>query len=86
MILFLWGALAMACAVIGLFFFKFWKTSQDRFFLFFALAFWSFALNWIVLAAAHPSNENRHLFYVVRFPTFVLIIIAILDKNRRAKG
>ncbi|MEP7049868.1 MAG: DUF5985 family protein [Pseudomonadota bacterium] len=86
MIVFLWGMLTMACLVIGLFFFKFWRTSRDRFFLFFALAFWVFALNWLALAASHPSDENRYLFYAVRFPTFLLLVIAILDKNRRAKS
>lgn len=86
MMLFLWGALTMACLVTSLFFLRFWKTSRDRFFLFFAAAFGLFALNWIALAIAHPSAENRHLFYVVRLPTFLLIIVAIWDKNRQAHG
>jgi hypothetical protein len=86
MMLFVWGALTMACFVTGLVLLKFWRMTRDRFFLLFALAFWLFALNWIVLALAHPSDENRHWLYVVRLPTFLLIVLAILDKNRRAEG
>jgi len=83
MMLFMHGALTMACLVSGLFFFKFWRSSRDRFFLFFALAFGLFAVNWIALAAGHPSDENRHFFYLTRLPTFLLITLAIIDKNRR---
>jgi len=86
MMLFLHGALTMACLVSGVFFFKFWKASEDRFFLLFALAFWFFALNWFGLAVGHPSDENRHFFYLARLPTFLLIAWAIIDKNRRGGG
>jgi len=35
------------------------------------------------LAVGHPSVENRHLFYLARLPTFLLIVLAVVDKNRR---
>ena len=80
----LWGALATACWLAGLFFFKFWRASRDRFFVFFFLAFWMLALNWIVLIAAQPVLEARQDAYVVRLVAFVLIIAGVIDKNRRA--
>ena len=49
------GALVMACLVIGLCFLRFWKTSRDRFFLYFALAFWSQGAQWLV------SGLHSHL-------------------------
>ncbi len=83
MILFVWGALAMACWVAGLFFLRYWRMSHDRLFLFFTLGFWVFALNWIALAMVEPNLETRHYYYLLRLVAFVLIIIGVVDKNRR---
>lgn len=80
---FLWGALAMASWVAGLFFLRFWSVSRDRFFLFFVSAFWVFTVNWAWLALANPVVETKHYAYVVRLVAFVLIIVGIVDKNRR---
>jgi hypothetical protein len=80
----LWGALATACWVAGLFFLKFWRVSKDRFFLFFLLAFWVLSLNWIVLIVEQPILESRQDAYVIRLLAFVLIIVGVVDKNRRA--
>jgi hypothetical protein len=81
---FLQGAAAMACVVAGLFFLRYWKTTRDRFFLFFLAAFFAFALNWGGLAVVQPSQESTHWFYLLRLVAFLLIIAAIIDKNRRA--
>ncbi len=80
--LFFWGALAMASWVAGLFFLRFWRVSRDRLFLFFGAAFWVFAANWVGLAI-YPSEETRHYVYVIRLVAFVLILVGIIDKNRR---
>lgn len=34
------GAIATCSFVIGLFLFRFWRATADRFFLFFAVSFW----------------------------------------------
>jgi hypothetical protein len=81
---FLQGAAAMGCAVAGLFFYRYWRTTHDRFFLFFLAAFFAFALNWMGLAVVQPSKESTHWFYILRLVAFLLIIAAIIDKNRRA--
>lgn len=80
---FLQGAAAMACAVAGLFFLRYWKTTHDRFFLFFLVGFFSFALNWTGLAIVQPSKESTHWFYLLRLLAFLSISAAIIDKNRR---
>jgi hypothetical protein len=80
---FLRGVLAMGCWAIGLTFLRFWMPTRDRLFLFFCLAFWVLSLNWIGLAIVNPGDETRHYFYFVRLVAFVLIIAAIIDKNRR---
>ena len=76
------GATAMACLVSGLFFLRFWRTTDDRLFLFFTAAFWMMAAHWAGLALTSPDLEFRPLLYGVRLAAFVVILLAIADKNR----
>lgn len=78
------GACAMACWVIGMCFLRYWRNSRDRLFVFFVAAFWTFALAWAGLAVLQPADDTRHWFYAVRLLAFVLIIIGVVDKNRRS--
>jgi uncharacterized membrane protein HdeD (DUF308 family) len=80
------GAIAMASFTIGLFFLRFWKKTRDRFFLFFAVAFSLEGLNRTLLGLNYNSNENEPIYYLVRLISFVLILIAIVDKNRINKA
>ncbi len=82
---FLWGALSMACLVSGLFFLRYYRQSRDRFFLFFSIAFFVFALNWLGLSVVPREHESRHYVYVVRLIAFVLLLVAIAAKNRRPR-
>lgn len=83
---FISGAVMMACLVAGLFFLKFWKTSRDRLFLMFGIAFWILGANRIAMIMARETNEERHLsLYIVRLVAFALILLAIIDKNNRKK-
>jgi uncharacterized membrane protein HdeD (DUF308 family) len=76
------GAIAMGNLVIGLFFLRFWRKTQDRFFLFFAIAFCLEGLNRALLGLLQNSSEHEPVLYLVRLLSFVLILIAIVDKNR----
>ena len=81
------GAIAMASIVIALFFLRFWRTTKDRFFLFFALSFFIDGMDRLFLAPASPSTEDAPEYYLVRLFAYSLILFAILDKNRlRKKG
>jgi hypothetical protein len=82
---FLWGALAMTSVIASIFFMRYFRLTRDRLFVFFSIAFLVMALNWIGLAIADPSIETRHQVYVLRLLAFVLILIGIIDKNRRGK-
>jgi hypothetical protein len=81
---FLRGAIAMACVVAGLFFLRFWRGTRDRFFLAFALAFWTLGAVRLALAITRQDSEAHTYFYFVRLAAFLLIILAIVDKNRSA--
>jgi len=82
---FLSGAAAMAAFTIGLFFLRFWKKTHDRFFLYFAIAFTLEGIVRTLLGLDVGSNESEPLFYLVRLVSFVLILIAIIDKNRETR-
>jgi hypothetical protein len=79
--LMLLGAITMACFTITLFFLRFWKTTRDRFFLYFAISFGMEGSNRIMLGLIDYSNEQEPLFYVLRLIAFLLIIWAVIDKN-----
>jgi hypothetical protein len=79
------GAIIMGNLVAGLFFFRFWKRTRDRLFAMFGAAFWMLAVNRIVLASLHQESEFRTPVYAVRLAAFVLILIAIIDKNREQR-
>lgn len=79
------GALVMACAVAGLFFFRFWKSAQDRLFLYFSLAFWVLGGHWLAIAVLDISSETRYVYYLPRLVAFAIIILGIIDRNHRAR-
>lgn len=77
------GILVAGDAVIGLFFLRFWVVSRDRLFALFAAAFWILGIQRLLLALTRTVFEDQALFYSLRLLAFVIIIVAIIDKNRR---
>jgi Family of unknown function (DUF5985) len=76
------GAIVMGYAVCALFFLRFWRRTGDRLFVVFSLAFWLFALQRLALVLTEPVAETRTGLYLVRLFGFLLILGAIIDKNR----
>jgi hypothetical protein len=79
---FLLGVTTMGCLVAALFFWRYWRASGDRFFALFSLAFLTFAANRFVLLFLDEADEARTAVYFVRLLAFLLIVAAIVDKNR----
>lgn len=79
--LFLRGAIAMACAVAALLFFRFWRRSGDGLFLCFGLAFLIEALNRTYFALSSAHNEDAPVYYLARLGSYALILGAVLIKN-----
>jgi hypothetical protein len=82
----IYGALVMGSFVVGLFFLRFWRQTRDRLFAMFALAFWVLGVNWLGLALLATTQEQRTVFYLLRLAAFVLILLAIVDKNRATRA
>ena len=81
---FLFGVLTALSATVCLFFARYWFLSRDRFFLFFAVAFAALGANWAFMVGRDARDEYAPYFYLLRLLAFLLILAAIVDKNRRA--
>jgi hypothetical protein len=76
------GGIVVASFLVGLFFLRFWRTTKDRFFLYFAISFWMEGLNRFCLGYLNLQSENVPIHYVIRLVAYVLILFAIWEKNR----
>lgn len=82
MTLLLAGAIAMACAIVGLFCLRYWKSSGDSFFLLFAVSFWLQGGQWLHAGlAGFSTSEYSPWYYLPRLLAYVLIVYAVLRKN-----
>lgn len=79
------GAIGTSSFIVSLFFLRFWKSTQDRFFLFFALSFLIEAANRVFLVICFNLSEESPIYYVIRVVSYAFIILAILEKNKQSK-
>jgi hypothetical protein len=82
MFIFTSGLLMMGCLVLSAFFFRFWRRTRDRFFFIFAWAWLLLGAERLGLAIINQPEEPRVGMYFVRLAAFLLILVAIIDKNR----
>jgi hypothetical protein len=76
------GATAMCLLMAGAWFLQTWSTSRDRLFLLFAIAFLLMAGTQVYQAIAVAYREPGTLQYIVRLVSYLLILAAIIDRNR----
>jgi hypothetical protein len=76
------GATMAAALVIAVIFFRYWRQTRDRLFLGFALGFAVFSASRLILAFLDEDDEGRVFVYGLRLLAFLLILAAIVDKNR----
>jgi hypothetical protein len=79
------GAITFASFAVGLFFLRFWKSTQDRFFLYFALSFWIQGMNRIHIWVEGVASEDSAVIYLIRLLAYVMILVAIWEKNREPR-
>ena len=78
------GVLVMGYLIVGLFFHRFWYETRDRLFGIFAAAFWLLAVQRFLLVMPEQTRTDDVWLYALRLLAFVLILAAIVDKNRAA--
>lgn len=79
------GAVAMGSLTIALFFLRFWRTSRDRFFLYFALSFGIEGFHRVYTALQTETSESSPVHYLIRLAAYALILWAIIEKNLPAR-
>ena len=78
----LMGATAGLSFVISLFFLRFWKNTQDRFFLFLSASFVLQAADRLLQESSLSLNQDTPVQYTLRILAYILILAAVLDKNK----
>lgn len=86
MIEYLSGAVTLGFVIGALFFLRFWRKTSDRLFLAFAVAFGLLALNQALAQWLGAADERVGYTYLLRVLGFVLILVAIVDKNISGGG
>ena len=80
---FLAGAVTLGFLVCALFFLRFWRRTRDSLFRAFAISFLLLGLAQAVLALGDIPLEERSWVFAIRLAAFLLILFAIIRKNRR---
>lgn len=81
---FLLGIIVTASLTAAGFFFKFWRQTRDPLFLAFSIAFFIEGVNRIGFLFVERPNEAGATIYAVRLIAFLLILSAIVRKNKKA--
>jgi len=79
---FLLGVVVTSSIAAAAFFYRFWRRTQDRLFLAFAAAFLIEGLNRLSFLFIELPNEGSPAIYLVRLLAFLIILTAIVAKNR----
>jgi hypothetical protein len=79
---FLLGVIVTGSATAGAFFLRFWLKTRDPLFLAFSASFLIEAGNRIGFLWLDNPNEGAAGIYLVRLVSYLLILFAIVNKNR----
>ena len=85
MIVFLSGAVTLGFVMAALFFFRFFTKTADRLFGWFGVAFLLLASGQALVTLLDVTSEERSWIFLLRLAAFVIIAVAILRKNTRAR-
>jgi hypothetical protein len=78
------GGRVTLCVIVALCFARLSRATRDRLYAAFAVAFVLLGVNWTLLGMQTAGGDHSALAFLPRLLAFLLIIAAIVDKNRRA--
>lgn len=81
---FLLGVIFTMSIIAAVYFFKFWRKTHDRLFLAFGAAFLIEGFNRLGFLFLEDPSEGSPTIYIIRLMAFLLVLVAILSKNRPA--
>ena len=76
------GGKVALCLVVALCFVRLGVRAKDRLYHAFAIAFVLLGSSWMLIALRSAHGDGASLAYLPRLGAFLLIIAAIVDKNR----
>ena len=82
---FMLGFVATTSLVAAMFFLRFWRRTRDFLFAAFSIAFFVQAVTSAASVFLSQPNGVRSWFYIGQLCTYLLILAAILRKNRRPR-
>jgi hypothetical protein len=74
------GGVAFGYMMAGLFFLRFWRRTNDRLFVMFALSFFILGVIRLAIVVLGGLREDHYLYWF-RLISYLLILWAIIDKN-----
>ena len=82
LVAFLQAVSATAAWIAATMFLRYWRQTRDTLFAMFALAFTLLGLSWATLSIFNPVADASPYVYGLRLIAFLLIIGAVIVKNR----
>ena len=82
---FLLGVIVTGSVTAAAFFYRFWRQTDDKLFLAFAVAFFIESGNRLAFLWLDNPHEGTPAIYVVRLLSYLVILVGILNKNRGVK-
>ncbi len=83
---FLQAVAATGAWISAMFFLRYWRESRDVLFALFAVAFVLLGVSWALLSVFNPVADASPYIYGLRLVAILLIIAAIVHKNRATAG
>lgn len=80
------GVLLTGYLTAALFFLRFWRQTNDRLFVYFALAFALLGAQRMALSLVGTSELETIPYYILRLIAYALILVAVVEKNRAARA
>jgi hypothetical protein len=81
MITFLSGMTTMGYLLASLYFFRFWRRTNDGLFIYFGVSFSMLALSQALTTVTSSPGDDQSWVYLLRFAAFTLLIVGIVAKN-----
>jgi hypothetical protein len=78
---FLLGIIVATSLTAGAFFIRFWRQTKDSLFLAFGASFIVEGFNRAMILFVDEPNLGHPLIYLVRLLSYLLILVAIINKN-----
>jgi hypothetical protein len=82
LVAFLLAVSATAAWITSTIFVRYWRETRDPLFVQFALAFALLGASWAILSVVNPIGDASPYVYGLRLIAFLLIIVAVVVKNR----